>query len=345
MSTPTPSIANVTTAQAPAVRPVAAPAADAAQATTQASRDQWHSRARRVITGTDGGAAGALSAEQLMTDVKVGVAISAPMEVVFNSQAYRKGQINSSQYTARIIANSLGFGTWTIGGAVAAALLAPLGLPAFGVAVAGFAAGMIANDLWDRTFGAAIIKVLGDRLPQKITKPFANVVTKYFANPLYDHVWSPIKHLVWGHKVLSGVLLGAAALRFPMAAKAIGREAGVWIGGTVAALGVQWGITNRILPQAPQIPSAPAGSQDASAADAETLKTLQDAYTTALGKFKAAGATPDQADAAAQKWMVDTLCQNGATKQDALAVVKVAVDDLKAKQAKAPAPAPAKKAA
>lgn len=322
MATPVNSIQQTVT---PGVAPKAAPAAAAAAAepTTKVAADQWHNRARRIVSGSDGAAA-TLTAKQVMTDAKVGVIVSAPMEVVFNSQAYRKGELTGAKYVATIVANSLGFATWTIGGALAVSALAGFALPAWGVAVAGFAAGMIANDIWDRTFGKAITKILGDRLPEGPCKKFADVATKYFANPLYDHVWTPVKNAVMGHKVLSGVLLGGLALKFPMAAKAIGREASVWVAGTAAALGVQMGITNRILPSKEE--AKPATAAAANDDDAKTLEVLQTAYKTAIDKFKSAGATAEQADASARKWMVQTLCDNGATLEDAQKIVKVAAD-------------------
>jgi hypothetical protein len=286
------------------------------------------SRVRRVVSGSDGGH-GVLSRDQLMTDVKWGVAISAPMEGVFNAGAYRRGEINASKYTATILANSLGFGAWTVGGALAAAALAPVGLPAFAVAVAGFAAGMIANDLWDRTFGQAMIKVLSDRIPNKVVKPFADFFTKFVAAPLTDWVWNPIKNVVMKHKIAAGVVVGGAMLLPPLRplAKGLAREAGVWIGGSAIALGAQFALINRILPAAEHGETkAPEGG------DAEALKILEDAYTTAVTKFKEKGATAEQADAAAQKWLIQTLQDNGAKLPDAQALVKAAADDLKAKK-------------
>lgn len=288
-------------------------------------------RVRRVVSGSDGGH-GVLSRDQLMTDVKWGVAISAPMEGVFNAGAYRRGEINASKYTATILANSLGFGAWTVGGALAAAALAPVGLPAFAVAVAGFAAGMIANDLWDRTFGQAMIKILSDRIPNKVVKPFADFFTKFVAAPLTDWVWNPIKNVVMKHKIAAGVVVGGAMLLPPLRplAKGLAREAGVWIGGSAIALGAQFAVINRILPAADK--DKPAADTKGDAQDAEALKILEDAYTTAVSKFKEKGATDAQADAAAQKWLIQTLQDNGAKLPDAQALVKAAAEDLKAKK-------------
>jgi hypothetical protein len=354
---------------------------------------------RRIATGTDGGSGAVLSGHQLMTDVKVGVAVSVPMQVVMDSQAYRKHETTASQYTASVISQSLGFGTWTLGGAAAAALLAPLGLGAWPLAVAGFAAGMIANTLWDRTFGKAMMKVISERLPESAAKHFADPATKYFANPIYDHIWLPIKHTVLKHKVLGGVLLAGLALRFPMAAKGVAREATVWIAGTLGAMGVTMGLINHVLPDTKTAPTGKAAAganaldleavyrqaleaetkKGKSAADAETAATeklssklvaagatadaaksaiedakamiiLEDAYSTAIKKFTDAGANPAQADAGAQKWLVDSLCKNGAKLSDAQTMVKAAAESIK-KSAAPAAPAapalaaPAKKAA
>ena len=203
-------------------------------------------RARRIV----GTAGHAISRDELVREVKAGVLVSAPIEGIFESQHYRKGEIKANEYVGRVVANSLGFGTWTVAGALAAAALAPVGLPAFLVGAAGFAAGMVANDLWDRTFGAAIVKVTKEMLPESAAKPIADGFTKFVANPLHDWVWKPVSGFVKKHKILSGVLLALAAIRFPGAAKAVGREVGTMAIGTAGALGVQLGITDRVLPAA-----------------------------------------------------------------------------------------------
>jgi hypothetical protein len=203
-------------------------------------------RARRIV----GTAGSTLSRDELVREVKAGVLVSAPIEGIFESQGYRKGEIKANEYVGRVVANSLGFGMWTVGGALAAAALAPLGLPAFLVGAAGFAAGMVANDLWDRTFGAAIVNVTKEMLPESAAKPLADGFTKFVANPLHDWVWKPVSGFVKDHKVISGVLLAGAALRFPTAAKAVFREVGTMAVGTAAALGIQLGLTDRVLPAA-----------------------------------------------------------------------------------------------
>lgn len=200
-------------------------------------------RAKNIL----GTAEGVMSRDQLVREVKSGIVISAPMEAVFESQNLRTGKIQANEYVGRVAANTLGFGTWTLGAAGAAALLAPLGLPAFAVGVAGFAAGMLANDLWDRTFGQAIVSIAKERLTDAQARPAAEAFVKYVANPLHDYLWKPVSGFVGDHKVLAGVLLGAAALRFPGAARAVGREAGKMALGTAAALGVQATVVDRVL--------------------------------------------------------------------------------------------------
>lgn len=211
-----------------------------------ASASSVGDRARRVV-GTHGAK---LSRDELVREVKAGVLVSAPIEGIFESQAYRRGEIEANEYVGRVVANSLGFGMWTVGGAVAAAALAPIGLPAFLVGAAGFAAGMVANDIWDRTFGASIVKVTKEMLPASAARPLADGFTRFVANPLNDWVWKPVSGFVKQHKVLTGVMLALAACRFPGAAKAVGKEVGTMAVGTAAALGVQLGVLDRVLPAA-----------------------------------------------------------------------------------------------
>lgn len=203
-------------------------------------------QARRVV----GLAGHKMTRDELVRDMKIGVAFQAPFEAIIEGQSYRKGEIKANEYVARIVANSLGFATWTLGGAAAAALLAPLGAPAFLLAAAGFAGGMIANDLFDRTFGVAIVKVLKGTLSEASCKGFADGFSKYISNPLTDYVWKPVSGFVMEHKVVSGVALGALALRFPQAGKAVGREVAAMAIGTAAALGLQLGVMDRFIPAA-----------------------------------------------------------------------------------------------
>ena len=219
------------------IRTTAAPAVAPAAAKSVGDR-------ARVVMGTHGAK---LSRDELIREVKAGVLVSAPIEGIFESQKYRRGEIKANEYVGRVVANSLGFGTWTVGGALAAAALAPIGLPAFFAGAAGFAAGMIANDLWDRTFGQAIVQVTSEMLPEAAAKPIADGFTKFVANPLHDWVWKPVSGFVKDHKVLSGIMLTLAALKFPFAAKAVGKEVATMAVGTAGALGVQMGVIDRFM--------------------------------------------------------------------------------------------------
>lgn len=187
------------------------------------------------------------SRDVLVRDIKAGVLISVPFEAVFSSQKYRRGEIKANEYVASVVANSMGFGMWTLGGALAAAALAPLGAPIYVGAVLGFGAGMLANDLWDRTFGKAITKIMPEFLPEGVAKPVANGFSRFVANPLHDYIWKPISGAVMGHKVLSCALLACAALKFPTAAKIVGREISAMALGTGLALGIQLGLVDRVL--------------------------------------------------------------------------------------------------
>ncbi|MEB3220654.1 MAG: hypothetical protein VKS61_01110 [Candidatus Sericytochromatia bacterium] len=200
-------------------------------------------RAKRIagLAGTR------MTRDQFVSEVKVGMVFSAPMEGVFESQKFRKGEIKANEYVGRVLANTLSTAAWTAGGALAGAALAPVGMPLFVAGAAGFAFGMVANDLWDRTFGTQIVEVFKEKVTDAQARPAAEAFVTYVANPLHDWVWKPVSGFVGQHKVLSGVLLTLAALRFPFAAKAVGKEVGKMAVGTAAALGVQLAVTDRVL--------------------------------------------------------------------------------------------------
>ena len=63
-------------------------------------------------------------------------------------------------------------------------------------------------------------------------------------------MWKPVSGFVMKHKVISGVALAAAALRFPAAGRAVFREVSTMAVGTAAAMGIQVGVMDRFLPQA-----------------------------------------------------------------------------------------------
>lgn len=188
-----------------------------------------------------------MTPDQFVSDVKAGLIVDVPMEGLFASQKFRNGKIKANEYVGRVLANSLGIAAWTAGGALAGTLLAPFGLPVFIAGAAGFAAGMIANDLWDRTFGAAIVKVTQESLSDEQARPAAETFVNYVANPIHDYVWKPVSGVIAKNKVLAGVALAATALRFPGAAKGVGKEIGKMALGTAAGLGVQLAVVDKVL--------------------------------------------------------------------------------------------------
>lgn len=200
------------------------------------------------LTGTR--AVSKLSADRLVRDGALGAVSSVPFEALFEAGAYRRGEVDARTYVAKVLSNSIGFASWTAGGALAAAAIAPLGLPGIAAGAIGFAAGMIANDLFDRLCGPTLKAELAARLPEKACKAFAEPFTRYVAAPLTDYIWKPVSGFVMQHKVLTGAALFVAACRFPLAAKALGREAATWVGGGALAMGVSIGLLDRVLPAA-----------------------------------------------------------------------------------------------
>lgn len=208
------------------------------------------------LTGTRAHAK--LSADKLVREGAIGAITSVPFEAIFEAGAYRRKEVDAKTYTAKVLSNSIGFASWTIGGALAAAAVAPLGLGAFATGVVGFGAGMVANDLFDRLCAPTLRAELARRLPEAGCKAFAEPFTRYVAGPLTDYLWTPVSGFVKEHKVLTGAALFVAACRFPAAAKVVGREGAVWVLGGAAAIGVQLGLIDRVLPHAPEAaPAAP----------------------------------------------------------------------------------------
>lgn len=198
------------------------------------------------LTGTR--AAGKLSADRLIRDGAIGAASSVPFEALFEAGSYRRGEVNARQYVAKVVSNSVGFAAWTAGGALAAAAIAPLGLPGIAAGAIGFAAGMVANDLFDRLCAPTLKQELAARMSEDTCKAIAEPFTRCVAGPLTDYLWTPVSGFVKEHKLLSGAALFVAACRFPAAAKALGREAVTWVGGGALAIGVQIGLLDRVLP-------------------------------------------------------------------------------------------------
>lgn len=198
------------------------------------------------VTGTQ--AARRFNPAVVATDIRTGVVGSIPGDALFASQRYRRGELEANEYVADVLNTSLGFGAWTLGAAAVGALLAPVGLPVFLTGVAGFAAGMVSNEIWNRTIGPSATAGIAAGLPAAQAEPVADAFCKLVANPLHDWLWKPVSGFVKKHKVLSGVAAGALALRFPVAAKAIGKEMGTMAGGVGLAMGANSLLLDRWLP-------------------------------------------------------------------------------------------------
>lgn len=250
----------------------------------------------------------------LAKDVVMGGVSNIPFDGLFNSQAYRRGELKANEYVARILGNSISFGAWTVGGAIAGIALAPLGLPALAVGILGFAAGMTSQDLFDRLLGHKITEKIAEAIPEKDVKGLADTFTKYVANPLNDYVWRPVVDTVKENKVLAAGVAGALALKFPGAAKAIGREALNMGGGMAAGMAISMGVLNPLM-GASKIPFE-------KEAESEGLDPKWvEAFQSVLGKIEAKGATREQAVEIAKKHFVKTMMENGAPEAEAQQLV------------------------
>lgn len=213
-----------------------------------------------------------LSPKLLAKDVKTDVVASIPFDALFGSQEYRRGEITAKEYVAKTLSTSVSSIAWTVGGAMMGALLAPVGLPAVAVGIAGFATGLVATEVWNRTVGDDITKSLESVIPEAVAEPVAEVFTKAIANPLYDAVWKPLTETLkpafrWAmqNKVTAGAALGGLALLFPKAAKAIGPEVLTMAGGTVAGIAFTGKVLDPILPPVEDAPrKAPVKAAQAS---------------------------------------------------------------------------------
>lgn len=259
-----------------------------------------------------------LSAGALVKDAAVGGVANVPFDGLFSSQAYRRGELKANEYVARVVSSSVGGVVWTAGGALAGALLAPLGLPALAVGIAGFALGMTAQGLFDRFMGYPMAKKLAELIPEKSAKPLADGFTKYIANPLNDYVWRPVVDTVKENKLLAAGVAGALALKFPGAAKAIGKEALSMGGGMAAGLALELGVVTPILGEAkdPFEREQPAEAEGL-ALDPKWI----DRYQALLAKAHSMGASPAEAEQAAKTYFVRALESNGAPAEEAEALV------------------------
>jgi hypothetical protein len=214
-----------------------------------------------------------LSPAKLAMDVKTDVVASIPFDALFTSQEYRRGELTAKEYVAKTLSTSVSSVAWTVGGAMMGALLAPAGLPALMVGIAGFATGLVATTIWDRTVGKPITEALETVIPEALAEPVAEVFTKAIANPLYDAVWKPLTEVVkpafrWAmqNKVTAGAALGGLALLFPKAAKAIAPEVLTMAGGMAAGIAFTGKVIDPILPPADEKAEAPAKAAKASGA-------------------------------------------------------------------------------
>ncbi|HEY9900041.1 MAG TPA: hypothetical protein V6D00_12745 [Pantanalinema sp.] len=256
-----------------------------------------------------------LSAGALIKDAAVGGVANVPFDGLFSSQAYRRGELKANEYVARLVSSSVGGVVWTAGGALAGVMLAPLGLPALAVGIAGFALGMTAQGLFDRFMGYPMAKKLAELIPEKGVQPIADAFTKYVANPLNDYVWRPVVDTVKENKVLAAGVAGALALKFPGAARAIGKEALTMGGGMAAGLALELGVITPALGEAHDPFERP--EQQEADVDPQWLSR----YQALLDKASSMGATPEEARQAAQAYLVRTLESNGAPQEEAMALV------------------------
>lgn len=241
------------------------------------------------------GTASSTSVEGVMKDVKSSIVWGLPMQALFDAQSYRTGKVTAKQYVGNVASESLGYGAWTIGGALATAgltalfpALAPAGLL---LGVAGFAAGMLGYDLWGRTIGKPIANGIAKLVPNAIAKPIANVVAP-IGGFLHDHVWQPfVSHIgkpvlgfVMQHKLIAAAAAGLVALRFPGLAKGIG----VMAGGTAVGMGLEHFTLDKVLPQQPGASAPQTGSafdssvNDQITLDAQTKALIHQRYATAF---------------------------------------------------------------
>lgn len=267
----------------------------------------------------------------LAKDIAIGGLGDIPFEGLFASQAYRRGELKANEFVARVVSGSIGGGIWTLGGALAGIALAPLGLPAVAVGILGFAAGMTGQELFDRLLGNKLAEKLAASLPEKSVKGLADGFTKYIANPLNDYVWRPVVDTVKGHKLLAAGVAGALALKFPGAAKAIGREALTMGGGMAAGLGISMGVLTPLMGEH-RLPFEKEAAAESEGLDPKWVAAFQ----TTLGKVEAKGATRAQALQFTSQHFLKTMVENGAPEAEAKELVAAIAQAATAKpQAKA----------
>jgi len=273
------------------------------------------------ILGTQ--ARDSLQIKTLASDLTVGGVANIPFEGLFASQQYRTGKLKANEYVAQILANSMTFGAWTAGGAVATAALAPFGLPALAVGVVGFAVGMSAQGLVERLFGDKLRKGLADAIPESSVKGLADGFTRFVANPLHDFLWKPLSGTVMDNKVVAAGVAGALALKFPAVAGAIGKEAVTMAGGLALGMGIEAKVLDPIAGPAPD----PFGLQEEAAPTREALaeQSIEPGWVVAFQRVERAmlgrGFAPEQAKVQAQQAFVQAMVEDGADRREAEALV------------------------
>jgi hypothetical protein len=244
--------------------------------------------------------------------------LNVPFEALFQSQAYRRGELKANEYAATTIVNSVGFSAWTVGGALAGTVLGPLGRVVGGAL--GFAAGMASQSLFNRLIGHQLTQRVAEALPEAQMKPFADGFTKFVANPLHDHVWEPASKFVMGHKLITAGVLGLVALRFPGVSLGLLRSGGVMAGGLAAGLAVDKFVLDKVFGPSKE-PFGTHGT-DATKSAAETVQPeWVEAYKKAQAGYVAQGLAPADAAAATRQHFTELLVSNGATAEGAQALV------------------------
>ena len=116
---------------------------------------------QRAATGTDGVIRSELSGDMLMMDMRSGIIMGLPQQILADNTDYRSGKLGASKFMADVITQSLGFGIWTIASAACAVALGSMGVTSvFLSGAVGMAGGLIGMEIFNRTFGVALGKVL-----------------------------------------------------------------------------------------------------------------------------------------------------------------------------------------
>jgi hypothetical protein len=185
--------------------------------------------------------------KQLVSDMKWGMAISAPIEAIFASQDYRNGKFKANEYIGKVASRSVSDITWTAGAWAANTALKGV-LPTWSIPVIGIAAGFITHDIWDRSIGKSISHGIAKVLPEEGSKPVANAMSSV-GNVLHDYLWKPVSGFVMGNKLLSAAAVGLLAWRFPGIASAAAKGIGTMAAGTGIGMGVSHFGLSKVMPK------------------------------------------------------------------------------------------------